>query len=340
MDNVMQYDIPVVILSFLRTDAPLKTIDILRKIRAKTVILFSDGPRNSSENEKIKVVRDTLIKAIDWDAQIVTHFQDKNVGIFESIGLGAIWVFERYNYAIFLEDDNIPDYTFFEYCREMLIKYEHDERIFWICGGNYLEKYSPKDGSDIVFTKHMIPSGWASWSSKFIKFYDKDLILPRNKQMRKKVRKSYLQKSLYKQQIRSIGREMYRQDHGMPFISWDFHTIFSVRGNDMYGISPRVNLIGNCGIDDVAGHNSAKGFHPNATRITQLIKYPLSFPLTLPNDIHIDEEYEKRVGKFILSPLFVRLLYPVTNTLKKMFGLYPNGDLINIFSKSNKKTKS
>ena len=33
-------------------------------------------------------------------------------------------------------------------------------------GTNYLKHYAPADGSSYVFTKNMMPCGWASWSKK------------------------------------------------------------------------------------------------------------------------------------------------------------------------------
>lgn len=318
------FDIPVVIFNFLRIDAPTKIIDMLRKLNAKTVILISDGGRNEDEHKRVKENREKIIEQIDWNAKIETLFYEENVGIFQTIGLGPYWVFERYEKAIFLEDDNIPDYSFFMYCKEMLDYYENSPKIFYICGGNFLEKYEPSNGASYVFTKHMIPSGWASWASKYKQYYDKDMLLPKSKDNCKKVKKTYFNKSLYTQRIRSIKREMDRQKLGMRFISWDYHLIFTLRANDLYGVSPCVNLIENCGIDNFAGHNTAKTYHPNSTRVSSLKSFPLTFPLKHQTEIKVDPEYEKRVEKFLLNPLLVRLLYPITNTIKKLTHNYPN----------------
>jgi hypothetical protein len=35
---------------------------------------------------------------------------------------------------------------------------------------NYLGKYEAEDGASYVFTRHMLPFGWASWADKFNRF--------------------------------------------------------------------------------------------------------------------------------------------------------------------------
>ena len=324
MNDTFKFNTPVAIFNFLRVDAPTKIINMLRSLNAPVVILISDGGRTPEEHKRVLNVREELIKQLDWNVKIETLFFDNNVGIFETIGMGPYWVFKKYETCIFLEDDNIPNITFFRYCQEMLEYYKNNEKIFYICGGNFLEHYYPKNGSSYVFTQHMIPSGWASWRDKYTKYYDYQLILPEDKNNQRLVKHTYFDKSLYRQRFRSITREMDRKKLGMRFISWDFHLIFTLRANGLYGISPCENQIENCGIDNFAGHNKAKAYHPNSTRVSSLRSFPLSFPLVHQPKVEIDKEYEKKVEKFMLNPLIVRAAFPITNLIKKITGNYPN----------------
>jgi hypothetical protein len=331
-----QFEVPIVLMTFLRTDAALKIIARIREVQPKKIYILSDGPRNEKERIIINDLREKVIKAIDWNAEIIKNFPDENRGVYQNIGMGAEWVFSKEDRAIFLEDDNLPDVSFFSYCEELLNKYESDERIFWICGTNYLKEYKTADGSDYMFTRHLLPCGWASWAKKFVKYYDKELVLPTIRENRKRVRKTYIKKSLYTQQIRSIRNELYRKEHGMRFISWDFHTIFSIRANGLFGISPRNNLIDNIGVDDMSTHVKPSTNNPNVFKFCNIETVPLTSPLKHPKVVDIDKKYEKATAKIILAPFFIRFMGPMTTLIKKMFHVYPNGSLSSIFKKKKR----
>ena len=44
--------------------------------------------------------------------------------------------FSKVDKCIVLEDDDVPAVSFFQFCKEMLDKYEHDTRISMIAGFN------------------------------------------------------------------------------------------------------------------------------------------------------------------------------------------------------------
>ncbi len=47
---------------------------------------------------------------------------------------GLTWAFEQVDRAIVLEDDCVPDPTFFPFCDEILERYVDDERVMHIAG--------------------------------------------------------------------------------------------------------------------------------------------------------------------------------------------------------------
>jgi hypothetical protein len=172
-----RFNIPVVVFMFKRVEKTIKIIDRIAKIRPEKIYLIADGARNDDENSLVLECRRQVEDHINWNCEVVKNYADKNRGVYLNIAGGAKWVFEREEYAIFLEDDNLPEITFFQFCKEMLSTYKEDTRILWICGTNYLKQYEPVDGSSYVFTHHMMPCGWASWSEKFLKFYDGEMKL-------------------------------------------------------------------------------------------------------------------------------------------------------------------
>ena len=70
--------------------------------------------------------------------------------------------------CIVLEDDCVPSQSFFPFCKEMLDRYEHDERISMIAGFNEDEitAYCP---NSYFFTSVFAIWGWASWRRVFEK---------------------------------------------------------------------------------------------------------------------------------------------------------------------------
>lgn len=153
MNEQNTFDIPVVLILFKRKDTVLQIVEKLRQARVNKIYLISDQGRNSEEIKRVNETRRAIEQAIDWECTVIKNYAEENRGVYGNIALGAKWVFEREKYAIFLEDDNLPELTFFPYCKELLNRYENDTRIMWICGTNYLGKYQAQDGASYMFTK-------------------------------------------------------------------------------------------------------------------------------------------------------------------------------------------
>lgn len=323
---------PVVLFTFKRIDTVLRIIDVLRLSKPSKVYVFSDGPRKEGEIVQISKAREEIVKAIDWECEVVKVFHEKNVGVFAQIGLGAKYVFEREKRAIFIEDDNLPSPTFLQYCEEMLDRYENEEKVLWICGTNY-ESTSAYLDVDYVFTKNLLPCGWASWSDKFLKYYQLDFSLLNDRKAVKKIKKNYEMKALYRQQMRNFKAEHYRKTHGMRYASWDFHMAMSIRYFDLYGVAPRINQIRNIGVDNFSVHGGSSMNHPNTDKFCEIPTGELSFPLTGPSSIQIHKQFEKNTNKIILVPKMIRMLAPFTTLFKKMVGAYPDKSLYEIFKK-------
>lgn len=323
MKKENNFEIPIVLLIFKRKEKLVKIIEQIKKINPKKIYIIADGPRSYEEKKEVDKCREVVEKQIDWKCEIIKKYSKKNCGVYENIALGAKFVFEREEYAIFLEDDNLPEITFFSYCRELLYKYKDDNRILWICGTNYLENYIPKDGSSYVFTRHLMPCGWASWSNKFLCFYDFKLSLLEDKTKIKEIKNTYINKKLFKQQSVFILNEKQRMKNGIKPLSWDFIMEYSVRANKLMGISPSKNQIINIGVDEFSIHGGKSLLNIMTKRFCGIKSYPLNFPLIHPKRIYIDNEYEKKVSKIILRPWYLRLLYKFIDVLKKIFKI-PN----------------
>ena len=142
-----QFDIPIALIFFNRPEFLKKQLQILKKIAPEKLYLISDGPRNDRphEKEQVEKCRTLAEKEITWNCKIIKNYALENMGCFDRIANGASWVFEQEEMCIFLEDDSIPELTFFQYCKDLLLYYKNDSKIFWICGNNYLIDYKNQD---------------------------------------------------------------------------------------------------------------------------------------------------------------------------------------------------
>ena len=300
------FDIPVVLFIFKR----LKAIEIMKRIREvkpKKIYILADYGRNEEEIKLCEECRKKVEEIIDWDCQVIKNYATENRGVWGNIGLGAEWIFQREEKAIFLEDDNLPEVTFFQYCKEMLEKYEEDSRILWVCGTNYLGKYIPEDGSSYVFTRHMLPCGWASWSKKFLKYYDKELLSFDDKNAVKIAKKNSFNGYLFRQYKRSWCAERRAIKEGKRPVSWDYQMDFSLKSNSLYGISPCYNQIKNIGVDIHSIHNGSDPTAEMTKRFCEVPTYKLEFPLQHPEEVKLDKIYENEIAKIVAYPLKVRI---------------------------------
>lgn len=316
-----QFDIPIALILFKRTIGPKKILSVISEVRPKKIYLLSDEGRNDKEKSMVSTCRSEIEKSITWPCEIIKYYAKENRGVFKNIALGARFVFEHEEQAIFLEDDNYPAITFFKYCQELLQKYKDNNKILWICGTNYLEKYTNREHDSYMFTQHLLPCGWASWKDKFMKYYDAYFATASTSAL-KKLKKSYKNKALYKQQLQCIKNEINQFKTHNNFNSWDYQIMYSLRHYDLYGISPCYNQITNIGDDGLTTHgkNGKSANKIMTDRFCNVPSHKLEFPLHHPKEIIIDKIYEKKIDKIILYPFKTRIHIKISNIIKKIIG--------------------
>lgn len=326
------FDIPVVLFIFKR----LKAVEIIKriaKVRPSKLYILADQGRDEKEKEAASVCRKAVENAIDWDCEIIKNYAEENRGVYENIGEGAKWVLRREKWAIFLEDDNLPEVSFFAFCKEMLVRYEEDERILWVCGTNYLGKYQSPNNVDYVFTRHMLPCGWASWSDKFEKYYNGNLSLVEDETVMKSIGKAYCNKKVYKQYKNSWMQEYRKISNGKRPSSWDYQMDFSIKAYNLYGICACNNQIKNIGVDEDSIHGGDTLTKTMTKRFCGMESYPITFPLIHPKKVELDKNFEKKIGKIILYPFGLRCRIKIVNCIKRIFKIPQEKSLKQILRK-------
>ncbi len=306
-----QFSIPVCLFLFKRSNTLPRIFEVLRKVKPAKLYLRSDEGRNDEEKKIVKKVRETALKLIDWNCEVVRDFATENRGVYKNIGLGAISIFNFEEKCIFLEDDNLPNESFFSYCDQMLRTYKDDDKTILICGTNYGGDKFKNCQTDCFRVKALLPCGWASWSSKFIKYYPLLLEDVDRDTFKKEFLSKYRNKALARQQFKSVKfeRDLYLREH--RFNSWDFHLIETIMMNDLFVISPKVNFIQNIGVDSFSTHNQIKfKKYKNNVMTKRFCEVPLfSIDRPLKTEINKKENnrYQRYCDHIICKPLSLRI---------------------------------
>lgn len=327
-----QFDVPVVLIIFKRPDKSVQIMSRIAQVKPRKMYIISDGGRTEMENQIVLQCRQAVEKAVTWECAVVKDYAAENKGVFDRIGLGALRVFEQEKCAIFLEDDNLPQISFFYYCKELLSKYEENPDVMWICGTNYLGSCHFSSGADYGFTKNLLPCGWASWGEKFRAYYSRDFSLYSPERVHL-LRKSYVSRRLYVHDIRAWKQEVSRKAQKGRFISWDYHMSFSLRVHDKLGIIPRNNQIKNIGVDDLSAHGGRTFDNVMIQRLCGMDSYPLIFPLKHPGKVEVDQQIEKRLERIITEPVSILVAAKSAKLLRFVFKIPQNQRIRTYFGK-------
>ena len=167
-------DTPLLFIIFNRPDVTLRVFNELKKQKPKYLFIAADGPRAGFEDDidKCKRVREVVLNEIDWDCEVKTLFRDLNLGCGHAVSGAIDWFFENVEKGIILEDDCLPNKSFFYFCENLLESYKENDEVFAISGANFQDKKIGK--ASYFFSKYLYVWGWATWRRAW-ENYDFDL---------------------------------------------------------------------------------------------------------------------------------------------------------------------
>ena len=124
-------------LVFNRPDTTRQVFEAIRRAKPPRLYVAADGPREGKfgEVERVEEVR-IIATAVDWPCEVKTLFRDKNLGCKKGVSSAITWFFEQEEQGIILEDDCLPNRSFFYFCEELLNLYKQNEKIYMISGYN------------------------------------------------------------------------------------------------------------------------------------------------------------------------------------------------------------
>ncbi|BCX14776.1 MAG: hypothetical protein KatS3mg088_459 [Patescibacteria group bacterium] len=235
-----QFDIPILFIIFRRKDTALQVIDAIAKVKPKKLYISQDGPRNENEKKEVLETRKAVLSRINWKCDLTLWTHKNNLGLKKHIPQAFDRVFKREKWCIYLEDDTLPSEDFFYFERELLKRYEKDKRIFSINGTNfYPDKVRSKHS--YYLSKMGDIWGFGLWRRSW-KLYSSNMddfgIISKTESY-----KNYFFSKRYRFYLETFWNAIIKG----RLDSWAMQLVYAAVKNNMFFITPSVNLVNNLG---------------------------------------------------------------------------------------------
>jgi hypothetical protein len=266
---------PVAFIIFNRPDKTARVFRAIRKARPAQLFIIADGPRTGAEKEKTDAAR-AVTEQVDWECDVKRLYATENLSVKKGPPTGISWVFTHVDRAIFLEDDCLPDPTFFPYCAELLERYKDDGRVMHISGNNFQQDNRSFSCPESYYFSY-IPNlwGWATWRRAWQKYDERPM------EAWPDIKKSGLLKDIIPDgAVREWWDAIFERNWAGLADTWEGPWLFVCVVNRGLCSNPKTNLVTNIGYDPEASHwregLSTEDENANIPAI------PLAFPLTHP----------------------------------------------------------
>lgn len=277
-----QCDTPILLLLFNRPEHTAAVLERLSLVQPKTLYVHCDGPRAhiQGEAEKVAAVQASLSR-IDWPCEIKKFFREENAGLRDGVSGALNWFFQEVEKGIVLEDDCLPDPSFFPFCEELLERYQHEESVMHIGGSNVAEDITRGLPSSYFFSEFAFVWGWASWRRAWKKM---SLELEGLEDF---AQADYLKNLSHDPMAQYYMLDKFRATKARLNNSWAYAWAYSILKNKGLSIVPRVNLVQNTGIGE-AGATHTKEEDKKANIRASSLTFPLTHPPQIQKPAALD----------------------------------------------------
>lgn len=295
-------DTPILLLIFNRPHQTLRILESIRQQQPTRLFIAADGPRQHKEGEAAlcRQTRDLVLQQIDWSCEVHTLFRQYNLGCATAVSSAIDWFFSQVEEGIILEDDCMPDPSFYNFCTTLLEHYRHDTRMMHIGGSNYQAGIT-RGNASYYFSRYAHIWGWATWRRAW-EFYDFTLLRYRD------ASPEYLPIP--------FARDL-EAFYEQKMDTWDTQWFLSVLFNQGLAITPNTNIIRNIGYGKEATHTK------NEPTWFKKMVYGTIKQITHPTEIIVDEEADTYTidTVFKCSP-FVHMVKKIIKNNTLLYNLY------------------
>ncbi len=288
------HDGAVLLVSFRRPDLTRRVLDVLRRVRPARLYLATDAarPDRPVEAAACAEVRRALDEGVDWPCAVFRDDAPANLGARRRMVSAINWLFEREEAGVILEDDCLPEATFFPFCRELLARYADEPRVMLVAGEHGGREGDGTLAESYYFSNYPRIWGWATWRRAWARY---DEHLP--------------------------GWETFKRDAGglraacphpgeaaeMTHLveltlaggldAWDYQWHIACWQHGGLTVVPRWGQVRNLGFRADATHTTADT-HGHLVQGSR----PLAFPLVHPAAIRADAARDRRYWRTVLRP--------------------------------------
>lgn len=260
---------PILFLIYNRPDLTEKVFSKIRKIKPKKLFISADGPKNETEKENCEKTRD-IINKVDWPCQLETLFQEENLGCKLAVSSAISWFFDHVENGIILEDDTVPNMSFFHFCEELLDMYQDDKKVMSITGVSWT-KPSFVEPFSYYFSTYPGIWGWATWKDRWNKF---DLEMKGFKEF---IGSNILDEICFSSKEKKVIENYLNEVYHNKIDTWDYIWHYTNYLNKGLCIRPNKNLVSNIGFDHRSTHTKDKTsirFNQKSHSINKTLKHP------------------------------------------------------------------
>jgi len=309
---------PVVLIVFNRPQLTQQVFASIRAAQPRQLFVVADGPRANRPEDMAKCqAARQITEAVDWDCEVQRNYADTNLGCRGRVTSGLDWVFSQVDRAIILEDDCVPDPSFFPFCQELLIRYADDTRIMTISGNNFQDGISRGEAS-YYFSKYPLIWGWATWARAWQKF---DADLPHwGEPLAQKV----IQSICFDPEEQEDRMMRFREVADGSLNAWAPRWLFTCWANHGLTVIPAVNLVTNIGFGADSTHTKETNnkYANYATQSIDKISHPALVFRNQEADQYMYDNFFGGAIKKKSKIWFYRLLGQVKGSIKKYIYLF------------------
>jgi hypothetical protein len=281
---------PLVFIVFNRPETTRRVWERIRAARPKRLFVVADGPRPArpADAELCAEVH-RIVECADWPCEVARNYSAHNLGAALRVSSGLDWVFAQVSEAIILEDDCLPDPTFFPFCSELLTRYRHEARVVQIAGCSF-QQQNESNPDSYYFSRYPHGWGWATWRRAW-RHYDHSM-----RGWLEERGGAWLARTIPDPVERRVWEKSFDATLSGSVNAWDYRWVLAVWRTGGVSIVPYRNMISNIGFGADATHT--RGGSPWAS----LPVASTPFPLVHPAGLACDEAADERTGRLVFRP--------------------------------------
>jgi hypothetical protein len=249
---MVEPSVPILLIGYNRPNLLENQINILRKIKPSKMYIAIDGPKkNHGEDTHLVEEARKKVDLVDWECNLSTNFNIKNLGCAETVQSAISWAFTDNEFLIILEDDIEFNENFIKFCEKYLYQHSSNELFGSISGYQPINEELIKFEERLLCSKYFSGWGWATSREIWESYTTKNP---------KKINFSLFKiAQKYKFNILLILFESYNLyliKKG-KLDTWDYQFSYFLYINNKLNIYPDKNLIKNIGFNSSGTHTKS-----------------------------------------------------------------------------------